>query len=603
MQTIGVDDRVRRSVGRAPRALLGALTALMAVTGVTPARVTAQAGGRFAVRFPASLNAAPITGRLFVALYQRNDVEPRIAAYQSARTRIGRVPFFAIDVEQQAPGTWAMLNDNAVGYPYWSIRDIPPGDYYAQAVLNVYTRFARADGHTIWAHQDQWEGQRWAFSPGNLISAPVKVRVDPTRGFVIRLDLDRKIPPIEVEPDTRWVKRIKFESPLLTKWWGHPQYLGATVLLPRDYDEHPETRYPVVFVQDHFSLAAPFNFTTADTPSTPGLNLAAPGMWSAAEIGRPVGGAGKRESGFEFYQQWVRDDMPRMIVVKFQHPTPFFDDSYAVNSANNGPYGDAILKELIPELERRFRMIAEPYARVLTGGSTGGWESLALQVYHPDFFGGTWTMYPDPVDFRRYQLVDIYRDTSAFLVPNAAPGAPERMMQMSPEGQPVATMRQISQMELASGTRGRSAAQIDIWNATYGPVGPDGYPRQLWDLRTGKIDHEVAIYMREHGYDLRHYLETNWSRIGPSLVGKLHVLTGDMDDFYLGPAVYLLESFLESTKSPHYGGSFRYGRPMKGHGWQPMTNADLLREMAAHIARNAPAGAPVQRWRDSRPTP
>ena len=164
-------------------------------------------------------------------------------------------------------------------------------------------------------------------------------------------------------------------------------------------------------------------------------------------------------------------------------------------------------------------------------------------------------------------------------------------------------MRQISQMELASGTRGRSAAQIDIWNATYGPVGPDGYPRQLWDLRTGKIDHEVAIYMREHGYDLRHYLETNWSRIGPSLVGKLHVLTGDMDDFYLGPAVYLLESFLESTKSPHYGGSFRYGRPMKGHGWQPMTNADLLREMAAHIARNAPAGAPVQRWRDSRPTP
>ncbi|MFY7947884.1 MAG: hypothetical protein ACOVRP_01595, partial [Gemmatimonas sp.] len=182
MQTIGVDDRVRRSVGRAPRALLGALTALMAVTGVTPARVTAQAGGRFAVRFPASLNAAPITGRLFVALYQRNDVEPRIAAYQSARTRIGRVPFFAIDVEQQAPGTWAMLNDNAVGYPYWSIRDIPPGDYYAQAVLNVYTRFARADGHTIWAHQDQWEGQRWAFSPGNLISTPVKVRVDPTRG-------------------------------------------------------------------------------------------------------------------------------------------------------------------------------------------------------------------------------------------------------------------------------------------------------------------------------------------------------------------------------------------------------------------------------------
>jgi len=288
--------------------------------------------------------------------------------------------------------------------------------------------------------------------------------------------------------------------------------------------------------------------------------------------------------------------MPRMIVVRFQHPTPFFDDSYAVNSANNGPYGDAILQELIPELERRFRMIGKPYARVLTGGSTGGWTSLALQVRHPEFFGGTWSFYPDPVDFRRYQLIDIYRDTSAFLVPNAAPGSPERMMQMTPEGQPVATMRQISQMELASGTRGRSAAQIDIWNAAYGPVGADGYPRQLWDLRTGRIDRAVAHYMRDQGYDLRQYLEANWARIGPSLTGKLHILTGDMDDFYLGPAVYLLEEFLESTRAPYYAGSFRYGRPMKGHGWQPMTTADLLREMAAHIARRAPPGDPPHRW-------
>jgi hypothetical protein len=577
----------------APAALAAALAG-----GAAP--LAAQRGGRFEVRFPATLAKAPLTGRVFVALYPRDDAEPRIAAYQSARTRVGRIPFFAADVEQLAPGAWATLDTGAVGYPYWSLREMPPGDYYVQAVLNVYTQYKRADGHTIWAHQDQWEGQRWAFAPGNLVSTPVKVRVDPAQGFRVQLTLDHTIPPIEVERDTRWVKRIKFQSPMLTKWWGHPQYLGATVLLPKGYDENPTARYPVVFVQDHFTLVAPFNFATADTQPSPGLNLAAPGTWTAAEIGRPSGGSGKRESGYEFYQQWIRDDMPRMIVVKFQHPTPFFDDSYAVNSANNGPYGDAILQELIPELEKRFRMIGKPYARVLTGGSTGGWESLALQVYHPEFFGGTWTMYPDPVDFRRYQLIDIYRDTSAFLVPNAAPGAPERMMQMSPEGQPVATMRQISQMELASGTRGRSAAQIDVWNAAYGPVGRDGYPRQLWDLRTGRIDREVAHYMRDNGYDLRHYLQQNWPRIGRSLAGKLHILTGDMDDFYLGPAVYLLEDFLESTQTPYYGGSFRYGRPMKGHGWQPMTNADLLREMAAHIARNAPAGEKVAAWRDAR---
>jgi hypothetical protein len=591
-------DRAVRSVRRATRGM--ALVAFAFAVPLRAAPLTAQSDGRFEVRFPATLARTPLTGRVFVALYPRNDAEPRIAAYQSARTRVGRIPFFAVDVEQLAPGAWATLDTSAIGYPYWSLREIPPGDYYVQAVLNVYTQYKRADGHTIWAHQDQWEGQRWAFAPGNLVSTPVKVRVDPAQGFRVQLTFDHKIPPIEVERDTRWVKRIKFQSPMLTKWWGHPQYLGATVLLPKGYDEKPNTRYPVVFVQDHFTLVAPFNFATADTQASPGLNLAVPGTWTAAEIGRPSGGSGKRESGYEFYQQWIRDDMPRMIVVKFQHPTPFFDDSYAVNSANNGPYGDAILKELIPELEKRFRMIGRPYARVLTGGSTGGWESLALQVYHPEFFGGTWTMYPDPVDFRRYQLIDIYRDTSAFLVPNAAPGAPERMMQMSPEGQPVATMRQISQMELASGTRGRSAAQIDIWNAAYGPVGRDGYPRQLWDLRTGRIDREVAHYMRDNGYDLRHYLQQNWSRIGPSLAGKLHILTGDMDDFYLGPAVYLLEDFLESTQTPYYGGSFRYGRPMKGHGWQPMTNADLLREMAAHIARNAPAGEKVAAWRDAR---
>jgi len=587
-------------VSRRFRTRSGRLALLLAVAAFTPAALPAQGNARFEVRFPASLSATPITGRVFIALSPRNDVEPRIAAYQSARTRVGRIPFFAADVEQLAPGAWAAVGSNAIGYPYWDIKDVPPGEYYAQAVFNVYTKFARADGHTIWAHQDQWEGQRWAFSPGNLVSTPIKVRIDAARGFRVQLSFDHVIPPIEVEPDTRWVKRIKFQSPMLTKWWGHPQYLGATVLLPKGYDENPTVRYPVVYVQDHFTLAAPFNFTTADTPSTPGLNLATPGTWTAADLGRPSGGAGQRESGFRFYQQWIRDDMPRMIVVKFQHPTPFFDDSYAVNSANNGPYGDAILQELIPELEKRFRLIAKPYARVLTGGSTGGWESLALQVYHPDFFGGTWPMYPDPVDFRRYQLIDIYRDTSAFLVPNAAPGAPERMMQMSPEGQPVATMRQISQMELASGTRGRSAAQIDVWNATYGPVGADGYPRQLWDLKTGTIDREVATYMRERGYDLRQYLETNWSRIGPSLVGKLHVLTGDMDDFYLAPAIYQLEDFLESTRAPYYGGSFRYGRPMKGHGWQPMTNADLLREMADHIARRAPAGEPVRSWREGR---
>jgi Putative esterase len=277
--------------------------------------------------------------------------------------------------------------------------------------------------------------------------------------------------------------------------------------------------------------------------------------------------------------------------VTFQHPTPFFDDSYAVNSANQGPYGDAIMEELIPYLETHFRIIREPWARVLTGGSTGGWESLALQVLHPDFFGGTWTFYPDPIDFHKYQLVDIYNDDNAFEAHGAEFIPPERPMMRSNEGQVLMTMRQMSLLEAVLGTHGRSGQQYEEWEAAYGPVGADGYPRPLWDKLTGKIDREVATYMRDHGYDLTADLEKNWARIGPQLVGKLHLFCGDMDNYYLNLAVYNLENFMKNSKNPNYEGSFEYGRPMKGHGWSPYTATELVKVMAAAVEKNRPKAA------------
>ena len=539
---------------------------------------------RFEVSFPSSVRNEPITGRMFVAISPTSDPEPRIAAYNSARRRDARVPFFAVDVDQLKPAQPAVIDATSIGFPYMSLSQLPAGDYYVQGVLNVYTQFHRTDGHVIWAHMDQWEGQRWGFSPGNLLSEPQKVHLDPKQSVTVKITLTRIIPPIEVPKDTEWVKRIKIQSQVLTAFWGHPMFLGATVLLPKGYADHPDVSYPVVYVQSHFALSPPFDFATE--PSN------GPNLFAAME----KQAAGRRESGYEFYQSWNSDAFPRVIAVTFQHPTPYFDDSYAVNSANNGPYGDAIMQELIPYLEAHFRMIPKEYARVLTGGSTGGWESLALQVYHPDFFGGTWTMYPDPVDFRKYGMVNAYDDDNAFIVPHAPINAPERMFQQNPDGQAVASIRQISQMEYASGTHDRSGAQIDIWDAVYGPVGDDGYPEPLWNHLTGHIDHSVADYMRDHGYDLRDYLQTNWPRIGPQLVGKLRLYCGDMDNFYLAGAVYLLEDFLTSTKEPYYGGEFVYGRPMKGHGWQPMTNAELIRMMADQIARNAPAGEHVESW-------
>ena len=217
---------------------------------------------RIEVGYAAEVHEGPLTGRLFLGLSPSADPEARIAAYNSARQRDGRVPFFATDVADVEPGETMVIDAAADGYPYARLGELPPGDYWVQALLHVYTEYRRRDGHVVWAPQDQWEGQRWAFSPGNLVSAPQRVRVDPAADTPIRLELTDEIPPVETPPDTEWVKRIKIRSRILSDWWGHPMYLGAVVLLPRGYDENPDLRYPVVFEADHFKLEPAFGFTT-----------------------------------------------------------------------------------------------------------------------------------------------------------------------------------------------------------------------------------------------------------------------------------------------------------------------------------------------------
>ena len=542
---------------------------------------------RIEVSFPAELHEGPITGRAYVVV----GTEPEIAAirqrslgHQPVSNARG-APFFAVDVEGLEPGEPAVLDASTLGYPVESLAELPAGDYYVQALLAVYTEFRRADGHVIRAHRDEWEGQHFNWAPGTLLSDAQRVRLDAASGFSVRLRLVEELPAVVVPPDDEWVRRVKIESPLLSEFWGQPVFLGATVLLPDGYDAHPETFYPTVYQQGHFSLAPAFGFATEPVEES-----------SAARAARQARGV---ENGFEFFESWRSPGFPRMIGVTFQHPTPYFDDSYAVNSANNGPYQDALMTELIPHLEEQFRMIPKGWGRLLTGGSTGGYEALALQAHRPTDFGGAWVFYPDPIDFRRLFLVNIYEDENAFHAPGWSEGqlAPERTAFRSDEGQPLQSIRELSLLAAVLGSRGRSTDYLEAWEASFGPVGEDGYPRPLWDKRTGAIDHEVARYWRENGYDLRYYLEANWTEIGPDLVGKLHFLCGDMDNYYFNHPLYLLEEFLESTDNPAYEGSFRYGRPNKGHGWTPITNAELLREMGAHLMRRAPAGADTRGWK------
>lgn len=503
---------------------------------------------RFEITYDAALSEEPLTGRIFLCFGENDEREPRL--------QVGRygVQFFGIDVENLKPGDKVVIDANALGYPARSLSEVPAGKYWLQAVFNKYTQFERADGHTLWMHNDQWEGQNWRRSPGNLISPVLEVEVNPSEKNVVSLHMTDVIPPIEVPEDTRWVKRFKIQSKLLSEFWGQPIYLGATVLLPKGYEENPNLSYPTVYHQGHFSLRPPLGFS--------------------------------EEPENDFFKAWTSDDFPRFIAVTLQHPTPYFDDSYAVNSANNGPYGDAIHQELIPEIEKRFRTIQQGYARLLTGGSTGGWESFALQVMYPDFYGGTWSFAPDPLDFRNVEGFNIYEDTNAFYREQGKYKTPIVNTQDPETGAVKLTSEQRNLMELVNGTKGRSGEQLDIWSAVFGPVGEDGYFKPLFDKATGDIDPEVAQYWLEN-YDLRHYLEQNWEELGPKLQGKLHVFCGDMDNFFLNVGVYHMETFLESTTNPYYEGSFTYGR-RGGHSWRPFDNAELLRRMAAHLEKNAP---------------
>lgn len=516
------------------------------------------------VTFPAEAHSKPITGRVYAIISRNNDRE---LYFQTGYTG---VPIWGKNIYALKPGQGAIIDDEVFGYPLESIRDIQPGEYYIQGFINLYTEFKRSDGHTLWMHNDQWEGQRWNRSPGNLFSDIQKVNIDPAQNQVIKLNCSNVIPPVRIPPDTKWVKRIKFQSQILTEFWGQPIYLGATILLPKGYDTHPDVYYPVNYIQGHFSLRAPYGFSEV----------------------KPSEDNRRGQRGYEFYKFWNSDECPRMIAVTWQHPCPYYDDSYAVNTPNVGPYGDAIMEELIPIIEEQFRIIRKPYARVLSGGSTGGWESLALQTFYPDFFGGTWTGCPDPVDFRRFQLQNIYEDENMYyrVYEWMRVDIPETR---STDGDVMFTMRNRLHYEQVIGDKNRSGLQWAIWEALYTPVGEDGYPKPLWDWRTGEIDHEVAEHWKK--YDLSLYIRENWSWLGPKLVGKLHLYTGDMDNAYLNLGVVLLEKFLESTTDPYYDGVVEYGDG-NGHCWMPY-GADIIKLFEEHIVKYTPEGEDSSKWR------
>jgi hypothetical protein len=551
---------------------------------------------RILVSFGRDVNATPIDGRLLVMFSSDDKGEPRLQINDGPKTQ----QVFGIDVDALAPDQEAVIDEKALGYPLESLRQVPAGHYRVQALLHKYETFHRADGHVVKLPMDRGEGQHWNRAPGNLYSTPREVAIEPGakgQATEIRIRLDKVIPPIPGPATTRYIKHERILSERLTKFWGRPMHLGAHVLLPEGFDAHPQARYPLVIFHGHF----PQTFGGfREEPPDPQLEPEDSGRFHVPAYNRTT-----QELAHEFYKEWTGPNYPRMVIIEVQHANPYYDDSYAVNSANLGPYGDAITYELVPFLEKKYRCLGAGWSRFLYGGSTGGWEALAAQVFYPEEYNGCWAACPDPIDFRAYTVVDIYKDKNAYFDEGPWHKVPRPGMR-NYLGQISSTLEGINRLELVLGTKSRSGQQWDIWEAVYSPVGPDGYPKRIWDKRTGLIDQDVARYWRDH-YDLGHILERDWARIGKKLEGKIHIYVGDMDSYYLNNAVYLVEDILEKTNDPPYGGEVAYGDRAE-HCWNgDPTRPNAISRLRYHqmfapriverILKSAPAGGDITSWR------
>ena len=545
------------------------------------------------VTIPAATTA--LHGHLVLVFARKNKPEPRFQLSENYHTAQG----FGQDVNSLGPGGTITIDDKTFGNPLRSLRDVPAGDYYVQAVFNVYQQFHLANGHTLWLPPDRGEGQQWNRKPGNFYNAPLKVHFDPASTTVLHLALDKVIPSLngtdqdpevlaQRSPASHWLKYMRFRSPVLSKFWGQDVYLGAWILLPEGFNQHPNAHFPVVVYQDHFRPGfGPVPFVTSRPDSkSPGY------QW--------------KQAGYRFFQDWTSGRLPHVIMIYVQDANPYYDDSYDVDSANVGPYGTAINKELIPAIEKKYRGIGQGWARATFGGSTGGWEAFATQVFYPDMYNGAWVACPDPVDFHAYQNVDLYEDTNAFHRRGqfaTIPIAGDR----KPDGTIIATMQGEYGYEYVLGTHGRSTDQWNIWQAVFSPVGPDGYPAEVINPLTGDINKSVVEYWHQH-YDLAAILKRNWPTLGPKLEGKLHFTVGDGDTYFLNNAVHLLQKQLEATRNPHSDATFQYG-PGMPHCYtggpfrytMQQNSADwvqrVLPRMVTHMLATAPPGADVTSWR------
>ena len=547
----------------------------------------------FRVTIAPSLQQENLDGRLLLLISKTNKTEPRFQINDAASTQL----VFGIDVDGWQPQHSQLVDMHAFGYPLERLKDVPAGDYYVQVLLHKYETFHLKTGHMVKLPMDRGEGQHWNQAPGNIYSTPVKVHFDPATSNEISLTIDKVIPPIEEPQDSKYIKHIRIQSKLLTEFWGRPMFIGAHVLLPEGFDEHPNVKYPLAIFHGHFpSDFGGFRTTPPDANLPPDTSA----RFHITGYNKIV-----QQEAYDFYRQWTGPNFPRVLAIEIEHANPYYDDSYAVNSENLGPYGDAITYELIPGIEKQFRGIGKGWARFTYGGSTGGWEALAVQVFYPNEYNGCYAACPDPVDFHHYTTIDLYNNKNAYYVESDFRHTP-RPGERDYLGHVSTLIKDLNQRELALGTRSRSGDQFDIWEAVFSPMDADGYPKRIFDKYTGTIDSSVAAYWKEH-FDLAHIIQRDWPRLGEQLKGKIHIYVGDMDTYYLNNAVYAAEDILKKLNNPVCDCQVDYGDRAE-HCWngdhtQPNYISRLryhqmyIKKWAEEVKTRAPKGADLKSWR------
>ena len=444
---------------------------------------------RFVVSFPGNVRSNPVNGRVLLFLSRRTEGEPRMGGIFSTDQAM-----FARDTTNWVPGTQLVFEPARFGAPDalafpMSLDWLEPGAYRAQALIDLDD--TRRDFNA---------------GPGNLYSSVVSCTLHGSRGGTVEL-VATNIVTERPRADTDWVKLVEVRSRLLSEFHGRETKLRAAVILPSTYTNKADAQFPALYV-------------------VPGFGGRHTSAWGWIET--PAGA------------KWKKGELPLQMFRVVLDPDVPLGHSVFANSANNGPVGDALVQELIPEIEKRFHAIPHAYGRFVSGHSSGGWSSLWLQVAYPDFFGGCWSTAPDPVDFRAFQTMNIYEDRNGHWTREGLP----RPLSRSRDRVEL-SFQQLNHLEYVYGYGG----QLDSFNAVFSQRGADGRPRPLMDKLTGTIDREVAEHWKR--YDIRLVLQENWPRLGPKLKGKLHVIAGGWDTYYLNPGTELLRDFLATTD---YGG-------------------------------------------------